>query len=356
LDTRPHLLALGLLFCSSLFFLSCGRKGPPVVPEVTTPAAVEKPSAVSRGGWVYLSWAKLTKNLSGKRLQDLMEYEIYRREVKKPEEKSPAVLIARVKATLPDNAKIVGDSYSYLDDGGENGLGFDRQYAYHLKAVNFRKQAGPPSKELLVTIFPCPLPPSNLKAGAGDGTVWLSWEAPQTTGDGKPLERPARFHIYRGKDSGSYGADPINPRPLAGYSYQDEGLANDVGYFYVVRALQDEGPPWHESLDSNEATAIPTHTTPPSRPRHLTFVLGPEEVRLAWDPNPESDLLGYFVYRSLHPKTGYIRLTATPVTTVTYVDQSASPHATYYYAVSAVDSSPRRNESDLSEPVEVEVP
>jgi hypothetical protein len=316
LDTRPHLLALGLLFCSSLFFLSCGRKGPPVVPEVTTPAAVEKPSAVSRGGWVYLSWAKLTKNLSGKRLQDLMEYEIYRREVKKPEEKSPAVLIARVKATLPDNAKIVGDSYSYLDDGGENGLGFDRQYAYHLKAVNFRKQAGPPCKELLVTISPCPLPPSNLKAGA----------------------------------------DPINPRPIAGLSYQDEGLANEVGYFYVVRALQDEGPPWHESLDSNEATAIPTHTTPPSRPRHLTFVLGPEEVRLAWDPNPESDLLGYFVYRSLHPKTGYIRLTATPVTTVTYVDQSASPHATYYYAVSAADSSPRRNESDLSEPVEVEVP
>ena len=353
---RPHLLAFSLLFCSCFFILSCGRKAPPVVPEVTTPAAVERLSATSRGGWVYLSWSRLTKNVSGGPLRDLMEFEIYRREVKKPEEESPVVSIAKVKATLPENAKIVGDSYLYVDDGGGEGLGFDRQYAYHLRAINFKKQAGPPSREILVTIYPCPLPPSNLTATGGDSTVLLSWEAPPSTADGKPLEQPVLYNIYRGKTAGFYGTNPINPKPVAEMSYRDEALTNEVGYFYVVRALGHERPPWHESLDSNEATAIPTRTTPPSRPRNLSFAEGPEGIRLAWDPNPESDLLGYFVYRSLHPKGGYIRLNDTPATTITYVDKSASPHTTYYYAVSAVDSSPRRNESDLSEPVQVEVP
>ncbi len=354
--TRPHLLALSLFFCSCFFVLSCGRKGPPVAPEVTTPAGVESLSAVSRGDWVYLSWSKLTKNLSGKSLQDLREYEIYRREVQRVEEKSPAVLIGKVEATLPENAKIVGGSYVYVDDEAGSGLGFDRQYAYHLRAVNFRKQAGPPSREILVTIYPCPLPPSNSTATGGDSTVLLSWEASPSMADGKPLEQPALYNVYRGKAPGFYGTDPINPKPLTGLSYQDGGLANDVSYFYVVRSLKNESPPWHESLDSNEATAIPTHTTPPSRPRNLTLAEGPEGVRLVWDPNPEPDLLGYFVYRSLHPKAGYIRLNATPLTTITYVDKTSPPHTTFYYAVSAVDSSPRRNESDLSEPVQIEVP
>ena len=356
LADRPCLLTLSLLFCACLLILSCGRKGPPVVPEVTTPAAVETLSAVSRGGWVDLSWSKLTKNLSGKPLQDLMEYEIYRREVKKAEEKLPAVLIAKVEATLPENAKIVGGSYVYIDDGEGSGLGFGLQYAYHLRAVNFRKQAGPPSREILVTTYPCPLPPSNLTATGGDSTILLSWEPSPSMADGKPLEQPALYNVYRGKAPGFYGTDPINPKPLTGRSYQDGGLANDVSYFYVVRALENERPPWHESLDSHEATAIPTHTTPPSRPRNLSFAEGPEGVRLLWDPNPESDLLGYFVYRSLHPQAGYVRLNATLLTTITYVDKTISPHTTYYYVVSAVDSSPRRNESDLSEPVQVEVP
>ncbi len=354
--TRPHLLVLSLFFCSCLLVFSCGRKGPPVVPEISTPAAVESLSAVSRGDWVYLSWSKLTKNLSGKPLQDLKEYEIYRREVQKAEEKAPAVLIAKVEATLPENAKIVGGSYVYVDDGGGSGLGFDRQYAYHLRAANFRKQAGPPSREILVTIYPCPLPPSSLTATGGDSTVLLSWEASPSTADGKPLEQPALYNVYRGKAPGLYGTDPINPKPLTGLSYQDGGLANDVSYFYVVRALENDRPPWHESLDSNETTAIPTHTTPPSRPQNLSIAEGPEGVRLVWDPNPEPDLLGYFVYRSLHPKAGYIRLNAQPLTTITYVDKTITPHTAYYYAVSAVDSSPRRNESDLSEPVQIEVP
>ncbi|MDH7500282.1 MAG: hypothetical protein QHH30_07830, partial [candidate division NC10 bacterium] len=86
------------------------------------------------------------------------------------------------------------------------------------------------------------------------------------------------------------------------------------------------------------------------------FVLGPEGVRLAWDANPEPDLLGYFVYRSLYPAVGYIRLNASPLPLITFIDKTVSPSTTYYYAVSAVDSSPRQNESALSQEVKVKIP
>jgi len=358
LFTRGRVLFLGFLFLSSLLFLSCGRKGPPVPPEIKVPAAVEKVSAVSRGDRVYLSWARPTKNLSDKplSLQDLMEFEIFRREVERSGGESSAVSIAKVKAASPDNARIIDGLYTYVDEGGPKGLAFDHQYAYHLRALNFSRQAGPPSREILVTIYPSPLPPVGLKAEAGDGTVLLSWEAPRSRADGRALSRPVLYNIYRGKTPQSYDPEPINPKPITGFTYADVGLANDVGYYYVVRALDDGGPPWHESLESNEAMAIPAHTTPPSPPRNLSFALAPEGVRLAWDSSPEPDLLGYFVYRSLHPKGGYVRLNATPLTTITYLDQTASSHTVYYYAVSAVDASPRQNESELSETVQVEVP
>jgi len=353
---RHQILALGLLFGSCLFFLSCGRKAPPVVPELKAPAAVDQLSAVSRGNSVYISWVRPTRNLSGKPLRDLMEFEIYRREVKEQGEGSAASLIATVKALMPENATVRGDLFQYIDDGEGKGLSYDRQYAYLIKAVNYSKEAGPPSKEVIVSVYPSPAPPSSLTAISGDGTVFLSWEPSQFRMDGKKLPQAPWYNVYRGRAPSSYDPAPINLEPIFGRSYVDVGLANEVSYYYVVRATDNESPPWHESLDSNEAMAVPTDTTPPSRPRNLSFALGPEGVRLAWEANPEPELLGYFVYRSQYSGGGYIRLNAVPITKITFVDKSISPSVTYYYAVSAVDSSPRQNESGLSAEVKVDIP
>lgn len=354
--TRHQILALGLLLGSSLFLLSCGRKAPPVVPELKVPAAPGRLSALNRGNLVYLSWLKPSKNLSGKPLRDLMEFEIYRRQVHEEEEGSPASLLARVKAIMPENAKVSGDSFEYVDDGEGKGLIYERQYAYFIRAVNYQKEASPPSKEVTVRVYPSPVPPLGLTAIAGDGMVFLSWEPSQLRTDGQPLAKPPRYHLYRGRTPSSHDPKHINPEPILGQSYVDFGLANEVSYYYVARAADNEAPPWHESLDSNEVAAIPTDRTPPSRPRHLGFALGPEGVRLAWNANSESDLLGYFVYRSLYPRVGFVRLHDSPIPLITYVDRTIAPSTTYYYAVSAVDSSPRQNESGLSQEVKVEIP
>ncbi|MEE8586010.1 MAG: hypothetical protein V3T83_14290, partial [Acidobacteriota bacterium] len=48
-----------------------------------------------------------------------------------------------------------------------------------------------------------------------------------------------------------------------------------------------------------------------------------EGVQLEWDPNAESDLSGYHVYRSTASGSGYQRLTGSPVPDALYADSAA---------------------------------
>ena len=67
---------------------------------------------------------------------------------------------------------------------------------------------------------------------------------------------------------------------------------------------------------------------------------------LKWDPNTESDLAYYTIYRSLTsaPETSEVKLTTTTLTT--YKDQGLPAGVTFKYQVTATDMS--GNESDRS--------
>jgi hypothetical protein len=79
----------------------------------------------------------------------------------------------------------------------------------------------------------------------------------------------------------------------------------------------------------------------------MLFLLGDETraepIRLAWDPNPEEGVAGYYVYRSLKSGSGYTRITDQPVSVPYYVDTTVSSPGTYYYVTTAVDSSGRES-------------
>jgi fibronectin type 3 domain-containing protein len=74
---------------------------------------------------------------------------------------------------------------------------------------------------------------------------------------------------------------------------------------------------------------------------------------LNWRRNPEADLLGYDVYRRKFGEEEFKRLTESPVAKETYLDTEVELGQDYEYAVTAVDNSPHRNESPLSEEVRV---
>ncbi len=81
-------------------------------------------------------------------------------------------------------------------------------------------------------------------------------------------------------------------------------------------------------------------TTPPSPPTGLTAEPGQRgEINLAWDPNQENDMAGYFVYRSTSPKGPFTKITAEIVPHAHYKDTGLPDGKTFYYVVTAVDAS-----------------
>jgi hypothetical protein len=61
-------------------------------------------------------------------------------------------------------------------------------------------------------------------------------------------------------------------------------------------------------------------------------------VTLEWDPNTESNLLGYNLYRSTTPGSGYARLNSGPITQTRYIDSTVTYNVIYYYVCTAINN------------------
>lgn len=95
-------------------------------------------------------------------------------------------------------------------------------------------------------------------------------------------------------------------------------------------------------VDADEAvagTSTPIDTIPPAAPANLTATAGDGIVSLNWNDNTEPDLAGYAVYRSTTSGSAYSLIGATGSTASAYVDNSVANGMTYYYVVTAVDTS-----------------
>jgi hypothetical protein len=239
---------------------------------------------------------------------------------------------------------VQGNQYIFRDNGGGAGFLPDTQYSYRVQAVNRHGVVGRSSPDAVVDFSPPPAPPTALQATAGDGAVDLNWKPP--AGGGPAGSPPLRgYNLYRGVQPQVYGTQPLNVAPIIDTRFRDAGLANETTYYYVVRSVAGVRPPWRESAASNEISAAPMDLTPPAPPRGLVAVAAAGVIALSWDINPEADLLGYLVYRREPPALTSARLTEAPIQTTTFTDRTARPGVSYLYSVSAVDRSPRRNES-----------
>jgi hypothetical protein len=88
----------------------------------------------------------------------------------------------------------------------------------------------------------------------------------------------------------------------------------------------------------------------PSAPTGLTATAGYATVVLDWNDSNEIDLAGYNVYRSTTSGSGYAKLNdSNLVSDSNYIDDIATHDTTYYYVVTAVDTS--SNESNDSNEV-----
>jgi len=133
--------------------------------------------------------------------------------------------------------------------------------------------------------------------------------------------------------------------------WDDPGLAGwQAGPLWVDRTPKDSYPALQQAIGEVTASSVDCaalkggqtwtpDTTPPGAPANLVAIPDDARVSLDWTDNPEHDLAGYEVYRATAPGGPYVKASVSPVAASAYTDTGVANRTTYYYTVTALDSS-----------------
>lgn len=167
--------------------------------------------------------------------------------------------------------------------------------------------------------------PANLTGTAGADSAALSWDAVESGTE------TVTYNVYRGTVTGSINGKTKIGSGLSATSYTDSSLTAGTAYYYQVTAQDSTG----ESNASNEVKVTPGGLPAPAS---LTASAVAGQVNLAW--GTVSGATGYNVYRGT-TQTGTVSgksKIATGVSTASYTDATVTRGTTYYYQVTAIDS------------------
>jgi hypothetical protein len=172
--------------------------------------------------------------------------------------------------------------------------------------------------------------------------------------DDAPASGDPKLHIEKGGTeisgspfsmtfvSGTYTAGAI-------YTYSLT-LSEGSDYSYFFTASDDQGSTATPTQEKNAPVVTGLgDTTPPASPSNLN-VTSPGtsgNLVITWDPNTESDLAGYRIYRSNTSGSGYIEVGTVSKLVTSFTDTGLEDGKTYYYVITALDSS--GNESPYSD-------
>lgn len=350
--------ALLLAAAAALPAGACGRKGPPVPPEIRMPQPVGDLRGVVRAGAIELTWTNPRRRADNSRLAGLSLARLYRVEDDGRGDPKPALLdgdrvmgwteVAIIRLDTGPSAFVRGDAVTFPD---RRGLVLGRRYTYVVVAADPQGRVSPPGSRVSVTFLPAPEPPTDLTAEPGDAEVRLAWRAPARLVDGAAVATPLAYEVLRGDAPDGPLAAVTRTQP-GETRLVDRQLENDRAYYYAVRAIRLEGPA--EGEPSPRVAATPVDTTPPSPPGSLVAIPSEGAVRLVWLASPETDVAGYVVYRA-EPGRPFVRVGSTRVPQTTFTDRDV-PSGTWRYVVTAQDQSARANESRRSNEVSVTVP
>jgi O-glycosyl hydrolase len=181
-----------------------------------------------------------------------------------------------------------------------------------------------------------PAAPAGLTAVPGNAQVGLSWTAsPGATS----------YNVYRSTTSGGPYTAIASPTTA---SYTDTTVANGTPYYYVVTAVNSSG----ESGNSSEVSATPAAGVAPAAPTGLVAsASGKHRIVLNWTQSTSPNITLNNIYRSTVNGGPYTEIASMAATT-SYADTSVSSGTTYYYVVTAVNSSslegPNSNQSSAT--------
>jgi hypothetical protein len=373
-----------------LFISACASPGEPITRRPPVPTPIDDLAAEQSGNTVLLTFALPRETVERKPLTHLPTVEIYRSfsQAAAPAGPPPAPALL---VTIPSDVVghyAAGGRATYSDPLTPEIL---KDYAgesatYIVRTSVSRKKSSDDSNVASVRIQPAPESINDLHAEVVHSAVDLTWTAPDRTPVG-PAPPIKEYGIFRAElpagtppapQPSSNLASPTRPAAPAADAatratprleriaqtgspaYTDSQVALGRTYEYAVRSVVDYSGQEVESGDSNRVTVIVRSSVPPSAPQGLEVILvpatpeAPAHLDLSWAINPETDIAGYNVYRSVEQGVLGTRLNSGLLPTPTFSDMSRVTAQRYFYSVTAVDRS--GNESAPSAAVSAEVP
>jgi hypothetical protein len=191
------------------------------------------------------------------------------------------------------------------------------------------------------------------KAGAYAASSWRSlaegWMGPQDAGAVGALmptgmtDATGQHILSNALYEGIFSLDKRRLGPAVAYARQQLLANGGSEYEQTANTFMLFGDP---------ATTLKVPL--PHRPVGLTAQLQRASVRLSWSATLDCDgnpVAGYNLYRRLSTEENYTKLSTVLITGLTYTDSGLAAGETYYYALTAVDSS--NDESVKSPPASV---
>ena len=388
---------------------ACGKKGPPLPPLVKLPAAPADFAADRRGATVDLQFTVPSSNTDNSRPANIERVDVYA--ITTPSRISDDQLLKRgtrvasvdVKAPRDPNQTVQEDepaedvdpavgkgldqgavarvseeltprSLAPADLGRDRGAEAKRRAGdaphgplvgpatgvpsriYAAVGVSTRGRKGTLSKRAIVPLVPPPPPPEPPKLSYDEKEVTLTWNAvatpsaAATDGDvlpSKPIGLQAPSIAYNVYDVSADTATKITKTPVTDTKMSDPRIAWGERRCYTVRAVETVDGLTVESDAAAPACKTLIDTFAPAAPKGLRSIAGERSINLIWDPNGESDLAGYLVFRGTGDQLEQI--TPAPIPDPTFTD-GVEPGVRYVYAIKAVDKA--GNSSPWSERVE----
>lgn len=349
-----------LLFLSLLFILclaACGKRRPPQPPTENVPQRTELLSGVQRGNQVILSWPAPRRNAADTSVQSIRRIDIYR------VAESSDDPLPLTEEEFSTRATLIGSvPFSSIGSATENLTYVDTltltepvRLRYALRYVNATGQRASFSNFLLLEpATRVSQPPALLSVvNESENAVKVRWQTPPANVDNSTPVNLLGYNVYRtDRSQNELAQTPLNSSVLTASEFNDQNFQFGDEYVYIVRAVSlGTGGAQVESLNSNALSIAPRDTFPPSAPTDISSDAAPRRVSFFFPANPERDVAGYNVYRSIDPnapKDRWTKLNRTLLERTTFLDDTVESGSTYYYYLTAVDTA-----GNTSQPSEV---
>lgn len=217
----------------------------------------------------------------------------------------------------------------YIDQGLTN----ETIYTYHLFAVDDTGHRSEAVRDQGVPGFV----PEGLTARPGDQSVRLSWDANTHPG-------MSHYVLYRSNTPRETPGqrDMLARIDINDSTYTDTGLIDGVSYYYYLTLVEEHG---YSNIYVEPVVAVP-QDLPPVAPSGLHVTVAVRDAAIEWVPNPEPDVVRYYLYRSMNSRADVengVPIAQAGAADTAYVDPGLEAGTTYYYFLIAEDDSGQRS-------------